>query len=47
MVYNAGKTDHTVDGQSMVEHIVELVEEKARVIQAQLDAEKAARKAAE
>ena len=47
MVYNAGKTDHTVDGQSMVEHIVELVEEKARVIQAQIDAEKAARKAAE
>jgi (E)-4-hydroxy-3-methylbut-2-enyl-diphosphate synthase len=48
MVYNAGKTDHTVDGQSMVEHIVELVEEKARVIQAELDAQKAAaRKAAE
>jgi len=47
MVYNAGKTDHTVDGQSMVEHIVELVEEKAKLIQAQLDAEKAARKAAE
>ena len=47
MVYNAGKTDHTVDGQSMVEHIVELVEEKARTIQAQIDAEKAARKAAE
>jgi (E)-4-hydroxy-3-methylbut-2-enyl-diphosphate synthase len=47
MVYNAGKTDHTVDGQSMIEHIVDLVEEKARQIQAQLDAEKAARKAAE
>jgi (E)-4-hydroxy-3-methylbut-2-enyl-diphosphate synthase len=47
MVYNAGKTDHTVDGQSMVEHIVELVEEKAKQIQAQIDAEKAARKAAE
>jgi (E)-4-hydroxy-3-methylbut-2-enyl-diphosphate synthase len=48
MVYNAGKTDHTVDGQSMVEHIVELVEAKARVIQAELDAQKAAaRRAAE
>ena len=40
MVYNAGKTDHTVDGQSMVEHIVELVEAKARIIQAELDAAK-------
>ena len=48
MVYNAGKTDHTVDGQSMVEHIVELVEEKAKQIQAELDAQKAAaRRAAE
>jgi (E)-4-hydroxy-3-methylbut-2-enyl-diphosphate synthase len=48
MVYNAGKTDHTVDGQSMVEHIVELVEEKAKTIQAELDAQKAAaRRAAE
>ena len=46
MVYNAGKTDHTVDGQSMVEHIVELVEAKARVIQAELDAQKAAAKQA-
>jgi len=46
MVYNAGKTDHTVDGQSMVEHIVELVEAKARVIQAELDAQKAAAKLA-
>ena len=46
MVYNAGKTDHTVDGQSMVEHIVELVEAKARIIQAELDAAKAAAKQA-
>ncbi|MBE9607717.1 flavodoxin-dependent (E)-4-hydroxy-3-methylbut-2-enyl-diphosphate synthase [Acetobacteraceae bacterium H6797] len=43
MVYSAGKQDHTVHGQSMVEHIVELVEKKA----AQLQAEEAARKAAE
>lgn len=47
MVYNAGKTDHTVDGQSMVEHIVELVEAKARTIQAEMDAQKAAARAAE
>ena len=47
MVYNAGKTDHTVDGQSMVEHIVELVEAKAKTIQAELDAQKAAARAAE
>jgi (E)-4-hydroxy-3-methylbut-2-enyl-diphosphate synthase len=48
MVYNAGKTDHTVDGQSMIEHIVELVEDKAKTIQAELDAQKAAaRRAAE
>ncbi len=46
MVYNAGKTDHTVDGQSMVEHIVELVETKAKAIQAELDAQKAASRAA-
>lgn len=46
MVYNAGKTDHTVDGQSMVEHIIELVETKAKVIQAELDAQKAAARAA-
>ena len=47
MVFNAGKTDHTVDGQSMVEHIVELVEAKAKTIQAELDAQKAAARAAE
>ena len=48
MVYNAGKTDHTVDGQSMVEHIVELVEARAKIIQAEMDAQKmAAKQAAE
>ena len=40
MVYAAGKTDHTIDGDDMVEHIVELVEKKA----AEMEAEKAARK---
>jgi len=48
MVYNAGKTDHTIDAAAMVEHIVELVEAKAKVIQAELDAKKAGtRQAAE
>ena len=42
MVYAAGKTDHTIDGKSMVEHIIELVEKKA----AALEAEKAAAKLA-
>ncbi|UFN50118.1 flavodoxin-dependent (E)-4-hydroxy-3-methylbut-2-enyl-diphosphate synthase [Roseomonas sp. OT10] len=32
MVYMAGKTDHTMDGGDMVEHIVELVERKAAEI---------------
>jgi (E)-4-hydroxy-3-methylbut-2-enyl-diphosphate synthase len=48
MVYNAGKTDHTIDGDAMIEHIVELVEKKAAVIQAEIDAQKAlAKQAAE
>jgi (E)-4-hydroxy-3-methylbut-2-enyl-diphosphate synthase len=48
MVYNAGKTDHTIDADAMVEHIVELVEKKAAVIQAEIDAQKAlAKQAAE
>jgi (E)-4-hydroxy-3-methylbut-2-enyl-diphosphate synthase len=42
MVYAAGRTDHTIDGGEMVEHIVTLVERKA----AALEAEKAAAKAA-
>ena len=29
MVYRAGKTDHTVKGEAMVDHIVSLIEEKA------------------
>ena len=35
MVYMAGKTDHTVNGQSMIEHVVELVEAKAAAIEAE------------
>jgi (E)-4-hydroxy-3-methylbut-2-enyl-diphosphate synthase len=42
MVYAAGKTDHTVNADGMIEHIIELVEKKAAV----LEAEKAAAKLA-
>jgi (E)-4-hydroxy-3-methylbut-2-enyl-diphosphate synthase len=49
MVYSAGKTDHTVDAKDMVEHIVELVEKRAEIIKAEIDAAKrvAAQQAAE
>jgi (E)-4-hydroxy-3-methylbut-2-enyl-diphosphate synthase len=30
MVYVAGKPDHKVDNASMIDHIVEMVEERAR-----------------
>ena len=32
MVYVAGKADHKVDNASMIDHIVDLVEERARRI---------------
>ena len=38
MVYHAGKTDHTVDSAAMIEHIVELVEAKAAVLEAERSA---------
>ena len=38
MVYMAGKPDHKMDNQQMVEHIVDLVEQRAR----QIEADKAA-----
>ena len=41
MVYAAGRQDHTMPADTMVEHIVELVTAKAEVIQAELDATKA------
>src|SRR3954471_23987159 len=49
MVYAAGKTDHTIDEAAMVEHLVELVEKKAALIQASEAAAKAeaAKQAAE
>jgi (E)-4-hydroxy-3-methylbut-2-enyl-diphosphate synthase len=42
MVYAAGKTDHTVEGDGMIEHIVELVEAKAAALQQAEAAQKAA-----
>jgi (E)-4-hydroxy-3-methylbut-2-enyl-diphosphate synthase len=41
-VYRAGKTDHTIEGTAMIEHIVELVEAKATELQAAKEAEKLA-----
>jgi (E)-4-hydroxy-3-methylbut-2-enyl-diphosphate synthase len=32
MVYAAGRTDHQVDGGSMIDHIVDLVERKVEAI---------------
>jgi (E)-4-hydroxy-3-methylbut-2-enyl-diphosphate synthase len=43
MIYSAGKTDHTIDADRMIEHIVELVEAKA----AELAAGEPAKAAAE
>ena len=42
MVYAAGKTDHTTAGEGMIEHIVELVERKVAVLQADQAAAKLA-----
>jgi (E)-4-hydroxy-3-methylbut-2-enyl-diphosphate synthase len=42
MVYHAGRTDHTVDGDAMVDHIVELVEKKAVEIAAAIELAKQA-----
>ncbi len=42
MVYSAGKQDHTIDGASMVDHIVELVEKKAAELKAAAELEKLA-----
>ncbi len=42
MVYSAGKQDHTIDGASMVDHIVELVEKKAAELKAAAEMEKLA-----
>ena len=42
MVYAAGKTDHTTPGDGMIEHVVELVEQRAAAIQAEQMAAKLA-----
>jgi (E)-4-hydroxy-3-methylbut-2-enyl-diphosphate synthase len=42
MIYAAGKTDHTIDGGDMVNHIVALVEEKAEQLEAAKSLEKQA-----
>jgi (E)-4-hydroxy-3-methylbut-2-enyl-diphosphate synthase len=42
MVYRAGKTDHTIDGGVMIDHIVEVVEQKVADIRASQAAEKLA-----
>jgi (E)-4-hydroxy-3-methylbut-2-enyl-diphosphate synthase len=44
MVYLAGRTDHTVEGGAMIDHIVELVERRAEAIRA-AEAEAAGRAA--
>jgi (E)-4-hydroxy-3-methylbut-2-enyl-diphosphate synthase len=35
MVYRAGRTDHTVEGERMIDHIVELVEARAEALKAE------------
>src|SRR5580692_3020992 len=42
MIYSAGKTDHTTEGATMVDHIVELVEAKAASLKAEMEREKLA-----
>ena len=41
MVYSAGRQDHTMPADRMIEHIVELVGEKAAAIQSEIDARRA------
>lgn len=47
MVYMAGRTDHTIEGALMIEHIVELVERRAEAIRAAEAAQKGEALAAE
>ena len=42
MIYAAGKTDHTIAGDAMIDHVVSLVEARAARIQAEADAAKQA-----
>ncbi len=45
MVYSAGKQDHTTEGETMIEHVIEQVETRVAAIQAQEAAERAAKAA--
>jgi len=45
MVYLNGVTDHKIDTDGVVEHIVELVEAKAAELEAEAAAEEATKKA--
>ncbi|WP_281299703.1 MULTISPECIES: flavodoxin-dependent (E)-4-hydroxy-3-methylbut-2-enyl-diphosphate synthase [unclassified Iodidimonas] len=47
MVYLSGVTDHHIADDQMVDHIVDLVEQKAAAIEAEIEAEKARSNAAE
>jgi (E)-4-hydroxy-3-methylbut-2-enyl-diphosphate synthase len=48
MIYAAGKTDHTIEGDAMIEHVVGLVEARAAKLQAEAaHAKDAAQQAAE
>jgi len=47
MVYSAGKQDHTIPAADMIEHVVELVEERVANIQAEEAKEKAEKERAE
>ncbi len=42
MVYSTGKQDHTTDTDAMIDHLVEMVEARAALLQAEADAKKAA-----
>lgn len=44
MVYMAGKQDHTIPAEEMIDHIVDLVEKKAAAIEAEKAAQKASSK---
>jgi (E)-4-hydroxy-3-methylbut-2-enyl-diphosphate synthase len=34
MVYSAGKQDHTIDKDAMIDHVVEMVEARAEMLRA-------------
>ncbi|HEX7389618.1 MAG TPA: flavodoxin-dependent (E)-4-hydroxy-3-methylbut-2-enyl-diphosphate synthase [Acidiphilium sp.] len=42
MIYSAGRTDHTIDGGDMIDHVVELVEKRAALLKAEAERAKQA-----